>query len=129
MKFRHSWHITQPPFFQPPLSASVGSSAHPPSTRLPASNATGLCTDNPVNIGADSLPDADLDDDNVAWLNVTEMDELAQCVNACVERWRAAGPEARKKMFALFAIAGIFLAVCRHGHVLVMCDMIRSREL
>ena len=32
-------------------------------------------------------------------------------------------------MYALFAIAGIFLAVCRHGHVLVVCDMIRSGEL
>ncbi|KAJ3481525.1 hypothetical protein NLJ89_g12204 [Agrocybe chaxingu] len=32
-------------------------------------------------------------------------------------------------MFALFAIAGIFLAVCQHGHVLVICDMIRSGEL
>jgi Kyakuja-Dileera-Zisupton transposase len=32
-------------------------------------------------------------------------------------------------MFALFAIAGVFLAVCRHGHVLVICDMIRSGEL
>ncbi|KAJ7778074.1 hypothetical protein B0H14DRAFT_3095842 [Mycena olivaceomarginata] len=32
-------------------------------------------------------------------------------------------------MFALFAIAGIFISVCRHGHVLVMCDMIRSGEL
>ncbi|KAF8210732.1 hypothetical protein K438DRAFT_1492987, partial [Mycena galopus ATCC 62051] len=34
-----------------------------------------------------------------------------------------------KKMYALFAIAGIFIAVCRHGHVLVICDMIRSGEL
>ncbi|KAJ7220386.1 hypothetical protein C8J57DRAFT_1095058, partial [Mycena rebaudengoi] len=34
-----------------------------------------------------------------------------------------------KKMFALFAISGIFIAVCCHGHVLVMCDMIRSGEL
>lgn len=67
--------------------------------------------------------------EDVAWLNVTEIDELAQCVNTCVERWRNAGPEARKKMFALFAVAGIFLAVCRHGHVLVICDMIRSGEL
>ncbi|KAJ6544858.1 hypothetical protein DFH09DRAFT_928192 [Mycena vulgaris] len=32
-------------------------------------------------------------------------------------------------MFALFAVAGIFIAVCRHGHVLIMCDMIRSGEL
>ncbi|KAJ7206977.1 hypothetical protein C8J57DRAFT_1099457, partial [Mycena rebaudengoi] len=55
--------------------------------------------------------------------------KLQKCVNTCVERWRNAGPEARKKMFALFAISGIFLSVCRHGHVLVMCDMIRSGEL
>jgi len=82
-----------------------------------------------VNDVDPALPDADVNDENVAWLNVTEIDELAQCVNTCVERWRNAGPEARKKMFALFAVAGIFLAVCRHGHVLVICDMIRSGEL
>jgi hypothetical protein len=58
-----------------------------------------------------------------------EHDDLARCLNTCVDRWRNAGPEARKKMYALFAIAGIFLAVCRHGHVLVICDMIRSGEL
>ncbi|KAF9048996.1 hypothetical protein BJ165DRAFT_1310808, partial [Panaeolus papilionaceus] len=67
--------------------------------------------------------------EDVAWLNVAEMDELAKCVNTCVERWKNAGPEARKKMFALFTVAGIFIAVCRHGHVLVVCDMIRSGEL
>ncbi|KAJ7062971.1 hypothetical protein B0H15DRAFT_794769, partial [Mycena belliarum] len=76
---------------------------------------------------------ADLDDD-IAWLNENELDgaqaeELAKCINTCVDRWRAAGPEARKKMFDLFAVAGIFLAVCRHGHVVAMCDMIRSGEL
>ncbi|KAJ7764195.1 hypothetical protein DFH07DRAFT_867309 [Mycena maculata] len=37
--------------------------------------------------------------------------------------------ESQKKMFALFAVSGIFLTVCRHGHVVVMCDMIRSGEL
>ncbi|KAJ7867216.1 hypothetical protein B0H14DRAFT_2347032 [Mycena olivaceomarginata] len=62
-------------------------------------------------------------------LTSNETEELAKCLNTCVERWKAAGPEARKKMFALFAVAGIFLSVCRHGHVLVMCDMIRSGEL
>jgi hypothetical protein len=70
----------------------------------------------------------------VAWLNLNELtgedsDELQRCVNTCVECWRNAGPEARKKMFALFAISGIFISVCRHGHVLAMCDMIRSGEL
>ncbi|KAJ7698303.1 hypothetical protein B0H17DRAFT_1196887 [Mycena rosella] len=74
------------------------------------------------------------DDGDVAWLNVDELsgadtDELSKCLNTCVERWKAAGPEARKQMFMLFAIAGIFLTVCRHGHVVIMCDMIRSGEL
>ena len=71
----------------------------------------------------------DLDSEEIAWLNVLEHDDLSKCLNTCVDRWKNAGPEARKKMFALFAIAGIFLAICHHGHVLVICDMIRSGEL
>ena len=71
----------------------------------------------------------DLGVEEVAWLNVNEHDDLAKCLDTCVDRWRNAGPEAQKKMFALFAVAGIFLAVCRHGHVLAICDMIRSGEL
>ncbi|KAI0359107.1 hypothetical protein OH77DRAFT_1136710 [Trametes cingulata] len=47
----------------------------------------------------------------------------------CAERWRNAGPEARKKMFALFSTTGIFSCLCRHGQVLAVCDMIRSGEL
>ncbi|KAH9947990.1 hypothetical protein B0H21DRAFT_708025 [Amylocystis lapponica] len=31
-----------------------------------------------------------------------------------------------QKMFALFAVTGIFVCLCRHGHLLVICDMIRS---
>ncbi|KJA18878.1 hypothetical protein HYPSUDRAFT_144367, partial [Hypholoma sublateritium FD-334 SS-4] len=38
-------------------------------------------------------------------------------------------PDALVLMFELFAIAGVFVAVCRHGHVLLVCDMIRSGEL
>jgi hypothetical protein len=74
-------------------------------------------------------------DNDITWLNINglndaESDELEKCMNTCVEHRKNAGPEARKKkMFALFAIAGIFITVCRHGHVLVMCDMIRSKEL
>ncbi|KAJ7759688.1 hypothetical protein B0H14DRAFT_2404071 [Mycena olivaceomarginata] len=79
-------------------------------------------------------PVADDDDPDVAWLNINELsgsesEEFSKCLNTCVERWKAAGPEARKKMFALFAVSGIFLTVCRHGHVVIMCDMIRSGEL
>ena len=71
----------------------------------------------------------DLTTEETAWLNVTEHDRLAKCLDTCVDRWRNAGPEACKKMFALFAVVGIFLSVCQHGHVLVICDMIRSGEL
>ncbi|KAJ6530439.1 hypothetical protein DFH09DRAFT_934270, partial [Mycena vulgaris] len=74
-----------------------------------------------------------VDEDDITWLNVHELDEgdfaeLTNSVNTCVDRWKNAGPEACKKMFALFAIAGIFVFVCRHGHVLVMCDMVQSGE-
>jgi Kyakuja-Dileera-Zisupton transposase len=47
----------------------------------------------------------------------------------CVKQWRNAGPEQRKKMFALFEESGIFIAVCRHHFLLLGCDMIRSGEL
>ncbi|KAL0058201.1 hypothetical protein AAF712_015134 [Marasmius tenuissimus] len=51
------------------------------------------------------------------------------CVDTCVDRWKAAAPDSRKKMFGFFSITGIFLAVCRHGHVLALCDMRKSSEL
>ena len=47
----------------------------------------------------------------------------------CIERWRNAGPEERKKMFALFKESGAFIASCRHRLVLLACDMIKSEEL
>ncbi|KAJ7823093.1 hypothetical protein B0H14DRAFT_2518763 [Mycena olivaceomarginata] len=77
---------------------------------------------------------SDDEDDNIAWLNINELEpaevaELEECINTCVEHWRTAAPEARKKMFTFFAVSGIFLLVCCHGHVLAMCDMIRSGEL
>ena len=41
---------------------------------------------------------------------------------------KVAGPDA-KKMFALFEATGIFTSFCRHGHMLISCDMVRSGEL
>ncbi|ESK82955.1 hypothetical protein Moror_11811 [Moniliophthora roreri MCA 2997] len=73
--------------------------------------------------------DEDGNENDITWLNVNETKELTSCIDTCVDRWKAAGPDSQKKMFALFAVSGIFLAVCRHGHVLVICDMIRSGEL
>jgi hypothetical protein len=72
--------------------------------------------------------DAHLSND-VAWLNINELDELEKCVDTCVDCWKAASPKDRKKMFDLFAISGIFACVCRHGHLLFLCDMQKSGEL
>jgi hypothetical protein len=32
-------------------------------------------------------------------------------------------------MFSVFRKSGIFVAVCRHGFLLSICDMVRSGEL
>ncbi|OBZ66016.1 hypothetical protein A0H81_14010 [Grifola frondosa] len=62
-------------------------------------------------------------------LDLEQSDDVDEPLSTCVMRWRNAGPEARKKMFRLFAATGIFVCICRHGHLLVACDMIRSGEL
>ncbi|KIY44561.1 hypothetical protein FISHEDRAFT_51193, partial [Fistulina hepatica ATCC 64428] len=84
----------------------------------------------PAVVPTPGNPPLEAPNDDIAWLNAVELEEdMKGQLDACVERWRAAGPEARKKMVTLFAVSGIFLTVCRHGHVLVICDMIRSGEL
>lgn len=47
----------------------------------------------------------------------------------CVECRKAAAPDERKKMWNLFSETGIFIAVCRHGFILLLCDMVQSGEL
>ncbi|KAJ7088984.1 hypothetical protein C8R44DRAFT_892604 [Mycena epipterygia] len=112
----------------PPIAST---STQPTPLTSTSGQPTALTSTQPLDIG----PTLPVDDDgDTAWLNINELnsaetDELTKSVDTCVERWKAAGPEARKKMFTLFTIAGIFLTVCRHGHVVVMCDMIRSGEL
>ncbi|EPS94297.1 hypothetical protein FOMPIDRAFT_1055235 [Fomitopsis schrenkii] len=44
-------------------------------------------------------------------------------IATCVKRWRNAGPELWKKMFALFTITGVFMCLCRHGHLLQGCQL------
>jgi hypothetical protein len=53
----------------------------------------------------------------------------ADAVTVCIERWKNAGPEAQKKMWEMFDETGVFIAVCRHGFLLVLCDMVKSGEL
>lgn len=54
---------------------------------------------------------------------------LDDIVSICVERWKANAAETKKGMFDCFDEAGIFIAICRHGMVLVVCDMVQSGEL
>jgi hypothetical protein len=67
----------------------------------------------------------DVVDTNDDWEDVEDNSLGIRCVN----RWRNAGPEERKRMFDLFEESGIFIASCRHRLVLLACDMIKSGEL
>ncbi|KAJ7129039.1 hypothetical protein C8R43DRAFT_896829 [Mycena crocata] len=49
--------------------------------------------------------------------------------NPCADRWRNMVNDVTSKMWGIFDETGIFLALCRHGFVLVVADMIRSGEL
>ncbi|KAJ7765467.1 hypothetical protein DFH07DRAFT_955712 [Mycena maculata] len=115
------------------MHSSATASIAKPSGSPAAPCGTVTAPESPSARETQEAPPEDLDD-NIAWLNVNKVDameveELAKCINTCVDRWRNAGPEQHKKMFALFAVLGIFLTVCRQGHVIVMCDMICSGEL
>ena len=41
----------------------------------------------------------------------------------CVERWKNAGADEKKRTLDMFDEAGIFVVGCRHGIVLLICDM------
>ncbi|KAJ3551111.1 hypothetical protein NM688_g4924 [Phlebia brevispora] len=55
--------------------------------------------------------------------------DLLDFVKGCVRNWKSAAAEEKKKMWKLFDETGIFLSACRHGFILWMADMIKSREL
>lgn len=47
----------------------------------------------------------------------------------CAEKWKANADDNKKVMWDVFDECGIFITVCRHGIVLLACDMVRSGEL
>ncbi|KAJ7730105.1 hypothetical protein DFH07DRAFT_756414 [Mycena maculata] len=49
--------------------------------------------------------------------------------NPCADRWKNMVNDVTSKMWGIFDETGIFLALFRHGFVLVIADMIRSGEL
>lgn len=83
------------------------------------------CFKDEVKKKSSRVPAVQQDDDNIEG-DVT--DGLPE-VSACAERWRAAGPEERKRMWKMFTESGVFVSVCRHGFILLICDMIQSGEL
>ncbi|KAJ7729123.1 hypothetical protein B0H14DRAFT_3169252 [Mycena olivaceomarginata] len=50
-------------------------------------------------------------------------------VNLCADRWKNMVEDITAKIWGIFDETGIFLCLCRHGFVLVICDMIKSGEL
>lgn len=62
-----------------------------------------------------------------AWLTVQVQEDEAD--NPCADRWKNMINDVTSKMWGIFDETGIFLALCRHGFVLVIADMIRSGEL
>ncbi|KAJ6559007.1 hypothetical protein B0H10DRAFT_1846229, partial [Mycena sp. CBHHK59/15] len=49
--------------------------------------------------------------------------------NPCAERWKNMVNGLTAHMWGIFDETGIFLALCRHGFVLLVADMVRSGEL
>ncbi|KAJ2930481.1 hypothetical protein H1R20_g6616, partial [Candolleomyces eurysporus] len=47
----------------------------------------------------------------------------------CAGRWQNMNNEVTARMWGIFDETGVFLALCRHGFVLVIADMIKSGEL
>ena len=52
-----------------------------------------------------------------------------EIVSDCAENWKANMDDQKKTMWDCFDEAGIFVILCRHGHILLACDIIKSREL
>lgn len=47
----------------------------------------------------------------------------------CTDRWKNLSDDQSKRMWGVFEETGVFVAACRHGVVMQLCDMIRSGEL
>ncbi|KAJ6447724.1 hypothetical protein C8R45DRAFT_948397 [Mycena sanguinolenta] len=54
---------------------------------------------------------------------------LCDVKNPCSDRWKNMIDDVTSRMWGIFDETGIFLALCRHGFVLVVVDMVRSGEL
>ncbi|KAI5994654.1 hypothetical protein EDD15DRAFT_2165647 [Pisolithus albus] len=67
----------------------------------------------------------DSDTDN--WQDLASADPDVPTSFTCVEQWRNAGPEQRKRMFSMFHETGIFIASCHHRFVLLFSHTICAK--
>ncbi|KAJ7032930.1 hypothetical protein C8F04DRAFT_1211033 [Mycena alexandri] len=56
-------------------------------------------------------------------------DDIPGAETPCSDRWKNMVNDITSKMWGVFDETGIFPALCRHGFVLILVDMIRSGEL
>ena len=47
----------------------------------------------------------------------------------CAEKWKANADDRKKVMWDCFDECGVFVVVCRHGEILLACDIVQSGEL
>ncbi|KAL5480620.1 hypothetical protein ACEPAI_1891 [Sanghuangporus weigelae] len=47
----------------------------------------------------------------------------------CIDRWTNLAKDSKKQIWGIFEETGIFVASCRHGIMLFLCNMVRSGEL
>lgn len=95
----------------------------------------------PTTVEEEHLQDADvedsadveggLDDTGGALPRVVDPlgDTFEGLVSDCVERWKANADDDKKTMWDCFDECGVFLTICRHGIVLLACDIVKSGEL
>ncbi|KAJ7857365.1 hypothetical protein B0H13DRAFT_2237717 [Mycena leptocephala] len=61
--------------------------------------------------------------------NLLPTDKIPGEETPCSDRWKNMVNDVTSKMWGIFDETGIFPALCRHGFVLLLVDMIRSGEL
>lgn len=88
-----------------------------------------------INTFASQSNTLPLDDANVDPTSQTHTGEdpgplnTSLATSACMDNWKAAAADAKKKSWGIFEETGIFASACRHGLILWIGDMVRSGEL
>lgn len=72
------------------------------------------------------------EDEDSPWLDVDHGGDATdgeQSKSLCADRWKASAAEHKKRALDIYDQTGMFTSACRHGTVLVACEMVRSGEL